>query len=143
MFGWSASQEAAFTSLKRVLSSAPVLAKPNFKQEWILDVDASDTAIGAVLSQKQEDGEVRPVYFWSRQLGKAERNYSTTDRESLAVVAACLKFRPYILGIFTTIVGDHTAVKWLFNKETLTGRHARWKIILSEFDYKILSRPGV
>jgi hypothetical protein len=94
------------------------------------------------LGQEQEDEEVHPVYFWSRQLCKAERNYSVTDRECLAVVAACTKFRPYILGGRVMILTDHTAVKWLMNKIDVSGRHARWQVILSEFDYEVRTRPG-
>src|SRR3954463_10092407 len=82
------------------------------------------------------------VYFWSRQLSKAEKNYSITDRECLVIIAACKKLCPYILGRQVVIFGDHTAVKWLMNKIDLTGRHARWQVILSEFDYEIKTRPG-
>jgi hypothetical protein len=69
---WGQEQESSFTELKKVLSSAPVLAKPRFEQDWVLEVDASDHAIGAVLGQIQEDQLVHPVYYWSRQLSKAE-----------------------------------------------------------------------
>jgi hypothetical protein len=136
-YEWKEREQEAFDALKEALATAPVLCKPDFDKEWILEVDASNAALGAVLSQKQSDGTIRPTYFWSKQLNAAERNYSTTDRECLAVVAACKKFRPYILGIKTTIIGDHTAVRWLFNKIDVTGRHARWKILLSEYDYEI------
>lgn len=141
-FKWGTEQKEAFEAMKIALTSAPVLCKPRFDDDWTLEVDASDSALGAVLGQEQEDAEVHPVYFWSRQLSKAEKNYSVTDRECLAIVAACKKLRPYVLGRFITIVGDHTAVKWLMNKVDLTGRHARWQVILSEFDYKIETRPG-
>ena len=139
-FAWSEKQQDAFERMKKALTAAPVLCK--FDDDWVLEVDASDTALGAVLGQKQEDEEVHPVYFWSRQLSKAEKNYSVTDRECLAIVAACKKFRPYILGQRITIVGDHTAVKWLMNKVDLSGRHARWQVLLSEFDFEIKTRPG-
>jgi hypothetical protein len=140
-FEWKEEQQEAFDKLKEALTTAPVLGKPDYTRDWVLEVDASDIAIGAVLSQEM-DKEVHPVYYWSRQLGKAERNYSTTDRECLAVVAACKKFRPYILGGHTTIIGDHTAVKWILNKIDVLGRHARWQVILSEFDYDMQTRPG-
>ena len=140
-FEWKEEQQRSFDQLKEALTTAPVLCKPDYTKEWVLEVDASDLAVGAILSQEAE-GEVHPVYYWSRQLGKAERNYSTTDRECLAVVAACKKFRPYILGGHTTIVGDHTAVKWILNKIDISGRHARWQVILSEFDYEMKTRPG-
>lgn len=141
-FEWKPEQQKAFEELKKAMTTAPVLGKPNYEKEWVLEVDASDVALGAVLGQEQDDLEVHPVYFWSRQLNHAERNYSVTDRECLAVVAACGKFRPYILGGKVVIYGDHTAVKWILNKVEISGRHARWKVKLSEFDYKMFSRPG-
>ncbi len=141
-FEWGEEQQRSFEQLKEALTTAPVLGKPDYTKDWLLEVDASDIAIGAILSQEWDTG-VHPVYYWSRQLGKAEKNYSTTDRECLAVVAGCKKFRPYILGGFTTIVGDHTAVKWILNKIEVSGRHARWQVILSEFDYEIKTRPGI
>src|SRR4051812_13825114 len=74
-------QQEAFEKLKLAMTTAPVLGKPNFQQDWVLDVNASDVALGVVLGQEQADGEVHLVYFWSRQLGKPEKNYSVTDRE--------------------------------------------------------------
>src|SRR3954469_4192835 len=142
-FKWEDSQQKAFEALKLAMTTAPVLCKPNFARSWVLEVDASDFALGAVLGQEQEeDMEVHPVYFWSRQLSSAERNYSVTDRECLAVVASCVKLRPYLLGGRVLIVGDHTAVKWILNKVDAMGRHARWRVLMSEYDYEVQSRPG-
>ena len=141
-YEWGKEQQEAFVKLKLAITTAPVLGKPNYEKDWVLDVDASDVALGAVLGQEQEDMEVHPVYFWSRQLSKSEKNYSVTDRECLAVVAACKKLRPYILGRKVVIFGDHTAVKWIFNKTDISGIHARWKVTMSEFDYEVKSKPG-
>lgn len=141
-FVWAGGQEEAFEQLKKALTTAPVLCKPRFEDDWVLEVDTSDIALGAVLGQQQQGEEVHPVDFWSRQLSKAEKNYSVTDRECLVIVAALKKFRPYMLGRRVSIVGDHTAVKWLMNKPDLAGRHARWQVILSGFDYNITTRPG-
>ena len=141
-FEWNEEHQKSFEGLKKALTSAPVITKPNYSKDWTLEVDASGTAMGGVLSQEGEDRELHPVYYWSKQLSKAEQNYSTTDRECLAVVAACKKFRPYILGRHVMIIGDHTAVKWILNKIDLSGKYARWKIILSEFDYEMKTRPG-
>ena len=66
-----------------------------------------------------------------------------TDREYLIAVAACKKFRPYILGKQTMIISNHTTVKWLMNKPDPSGHHARWQVILSEFDYEIRTHPGI
>ena len=76
------------------------------------------------MGQLHDDEEVHPVYFWSRQLTKAERNYHVMDQECLAIIATCIKLRPYILGGKIAIYGNHTVVSWLFNKVNVGGRHA-------------------
>ena len=78
-YQWGKEQQKAFEKLKLAMMMAPVLCKPNFQQDWILDVDVSDVALGVVLGQEDKDGEVHLVYFWSRQLGDPEKNYSVTD----------------------------------------------------------------
>ena len=140
---WSKEQEDAFEGLKTALSEAPVLRPPQWGKPWIIDCDASNTAVGAVLSQEEPDTkEEHPVYYYSRLLNSAERNYSTTDRECLAVIAAVKKFRVYVLGAPLEIRTDHTAVRQLLNKVDATGRYARWVCIMSEFDFTLRYRPG-
>src|SRR3954453_5550665 len=70
-FRWEGEEQKAFDELKRCRTEAPVLCPPNYEKDWLIEVDASNTAIGAVLSQQQNDGENHPVYYWSRQLNKA------------------------------------------------------------------------
>ena len=140
---WGKEQEGAFEGLKTALSEAPVLRPPQWGKPWIIDCDASNTAIGAVLSQEEPDTkEEHPVYYYSRLLNPAERNYSTTDRECLAVIAAIKKFRVYVLGAPLEIRTDHSAVRQLLNKVDATGRYARWVCIMSEFDFTLRYRPG-
>ena len=94
-FTWTKSSDAALTAMKRSLTTAPVLAYPDFSVSsggFILDTDASKVAIGAVLSQMQ-DGEERPIAFGSRVLTKAERNYDASDRETLALVHFANQFQ--------------------------------------------------
>src|SRR4051812_35839478 len=141
-FNWGDKQQKAFEELKLAMTTAPVLCKPNYQKDWNLDVNASDVALGAVLGQEQADGEVHPVYFWSQQLCPAEKNYSVTDWECLAVVAAFKKLHLYVLGRKVIFYGDHMAVRWILNKTDISGQHARWKVTLSEFDYEVRSRPG-
>ena len=90
-FAWNSASQNAFEELKSRLVSPPILAYPDFKQPFLLHTDASDAAIGAVLSQVQ-GGTERVIAYWSRKLQKAERNYSTTEREALAVVASLKEF---------------------------------------------------
>ena len=86
-FQWDSNCQKAFDDLKHRLVSPPILAFPDFSRQFILYMDASDTSIGAVLSQSQ-NGQEQVISYWSRQLQKAERNYSTIEREALAAVSA-------------------------------------------------------
>ena len=97
-FTWTSSCQAAFEDLKSRLVAPPILAYPNFQLQFLLYTDASDSAIGAVLSQMQE-GQERVIAYWSRKLQKTERNYSTTEQEALAVVSAIKEFYPYVYKI--------------------------------------------
>ena len=83
---WEEAQENAFSILKEALCTAPILAHPDWKKQFILGTDASGYQIGAVLSQLDEEGFERPIAFASRTLSKAEKNYSTVEREALALV---------------------------------------------------------
>jgi transposase InsO family protein len=113
-----------------------VLAQADQTKPYTLKTDASSYAIGAVLVQGEEDNE-HPVEYASRLLTKPERNYSTTEREALAVVWAVDKFRGYIEGAKTTVLTDHQALKWLMTLKSPTGRLARWALKLQSFDISI------
>src|SRR5436190_18592636 len=105
-FEWTSEQQNAFDILKEKLTTAPVLKYPDFTQEFIVTTDASDYAIGAVLSQGTV-GQDRPIAYASRVLSRAEQNYSTTEKELLAIVWAVKHFRPYVYGTKFKIVTDH------------------------------------
>ncbi|CAB0031416.1 unnamed protein product [Trichogramma brassicae] len=125
-FVWGPEQEKAFEALKRCLSEAPVLVRPDFSKEFAIQTDASDYAVGAVLTQEYEDGE-HPVYYVSRVLSRAEQQrYTTTEKECLAVIWAIEKFRPYVEGSRFKVVTDHRALTWLRNFKDPQGRVARW-----------------
>ena len=106
-------------------------------------VDASDIAIGSALMQLSEPNWYRPVYYASRKLSIAERNYSTTEREALGMIYSINKFRHYLLGKKFTFHVDHSALLYLVSKQELTGKLARWTLLLQEFEFDILHRPGV
>ncbi|CAB0045393.1 unnamed protein product [Trichogramma brassicae] len=103
--------------------------------------DASDYAVGAVLTQEYEDGE-HPVYYVSRVLSRAEQRYTTTEKECLAVIWAIEKFRPYVEGSRFKVVTDHRALTWLRNFKDPQGRVARWALKLMEYDFEIVYRKG-
>ena len=124
-FNWEDTQETSFNILKERLCSEPILLFPDFSKPFILTTDASDDAIGAVLSQIQDELE-HPVAYLSRTLNKAEHNYSTTEKECLAVLYALSHFRPYLLGQKFTLVADHESLNWMPNRKDPGQRLMRW-----------------
>ena len=122
-FTWNEEQDEAFQLLKMRLLQAPILSFLNFSYPFVIDTDASETALGAVLSQVIE-GEERSVAFESRVLSKTEVNYATTKREALGIVQARQWFRPYIYGTQCIVRTDHARLQWLFrqNEDGLTLR---------------------
>ncbi|KAJ8339695.1 hypothetical protein SKAU_G00343280 [Synaphobranchus kaupii] len=134
-------QSMAFDQLRAALTEAPVLAYPDAQRPFIVDTDASNTGVGAVLSQEDEDGE-RVVAYYSRALGKAERNYCVTRRELLAVVRALHHFRPYLQGSHFLLRTDHASLTWLLTFKDPEGQVARWLEQLQGYDFEIRHRPG-
>ena len=139
---WTNNCTRAFEDLKLKLATAPILVTPDWTKEFYVYVDASNVALGSVLSQKDTKKHDHPIYFASRQLVAAEKNYSTTEREALGMIYSVQKFRHYLLGYHFTFYVDHDALKYLVNKPQISGRIARWVLLLQEFQYTIIVRPG-
>lgn len=118
-----------------------MLAHPDFSKEFILDTDASNLAIGAVLSQKF-DGQERVIAFASRTLTKSERRYCVTRKELLALVYFIKYFRHYLYGKTFVVRTDHGSLRWIMNFKNPEGQLARWLEVLSTYDMKIEHRPG-
>ena len=125
IFSWTEKHEHAFSQLKTFLCSAPVLAYPRFDQPFILQTDASDVGLGAVLAQLDPQGKERVISYASCTLTCRERNYTTMEKEALAVVYAVKHFRVYLLGHKFTVITDNSALKWLHSLQP-KGRTARW-----------------
>lgn len=140
-FLWDKDCENSFQSLKECLISAPVLACPDFSLPFTVQTDASGFGIGAILTQTHPEGE-KVICYLSRSLTRNERNYSTTERECLAVLWAIEKLRPYIEGSKFTVITDHYSLVWLNRLQSPTGRLARWAIRLQQYDYEIIHRKG-
>lgn len=121
--------------------TAPVLGYPDFGSVFILATDASQCALGAVLSQVEEGVEI-PIAFASRQLNKAEINYSATEKECLAVIWATRHFRCYLYGRRFKIITNCRPLHWLRNVRDPGSHLARWNLQLQEYDYKIIHKPG-
>jgi len=140
-FKWSEECADAMSQLQEKLTSSPILAMPLDDGGFILDTDASNLSIGAILSQVQ-DGEERVIAYASRILNNAEKNYCVTRKELLAIVFYTKQFRQYLLGRHFQIRTDHAALQWLEKTQRPIGQQARWLNIMGEFDYTIIHRPG-
>ncbi|GJT44884.1 reverse transcriptase domain-containing protein [Tanacetum coccineum] len=131
----------AFQTLKKKLTEAPILIAPNWDQPFEIMCDASDYAIGAVLGQRIEK-HFRPIHYASKTMTEAETNYTTTEKEMLAVVYAFEKFRSYLIMNKSVVYTDHSALKYLFNKKDAKARLLRWILLLQEFDFKVIDTKG-
>lgn len=140
-FNWTAACDNAFHELKSSLISAPILAYPDFSLPFELHTDASSTGIGYALCQTQA-GLNRAIAYGGRDLNAAERNYSTTEREALAIVEAIKKFRNYLYDRKFTIYTDHHALRWLMSIKDPNGRLARWALLIQQYDFTIVYKAG-
>lgn len=140
-FQWTTECEDAFQKLKTKLVSAPILGYPTPDNHYILDTDASNFGIGAVLSQLVDGVETVIAYF-SKLFSKSERNYCVTRRELLAVVTSVKHFHHYLYGVNFTVRTDHGALTWLMQFKNPEGQMARWLEVLSTYDFSIHHRPG-
>nr|GEX99379.1 reverse transcriptase domain-containing protein [Tanacetum cinerariifolium] len=131
----------AFRTLKYKLTEAPILIAPNWDQPFELMCDASDFAVGAVLGQRIEK-HFRPIHYASKTMNQAEVNYTTTEKEMLAVVYAFEKFRSYLIMNKSIVYTDHSALKYLFAKKDAKARLLRWILLLQEFDFKVIDTRG-
>ena len=141
-FQWTDKHTDAVNQLKDLVTHAPCLAYPLSEGQFILDCDASGTSIGAVLSQVQPDGSVRPISFASNVLLKEQRNYCITRRELLSVVKFTRHFRHYLLGRDVLVRTDHSSLAWLMNFSMIEGQLARWLEQLSRFRITFSHRKG-
>eukprot|EP00042_Codosiga_hollandica_P025425 m.113500 g.113500 ORF g.113500 m.113500 type:complete len:1292 (+) comp51865_c0_seq4:40-3915(+) len=140
-FVWSKECSAAQTTLLAALMKDAVLQFPDLKSPFVVTTDASRVGVGAVLSQWL-GGELRPVQFLSRALQPAERNYTATELELLAVVFAVKRFRPYLFGSCFSLETDHSALVWLRSMTGATGRLARWILTLQEYEFTVQHKAG-
>nr|GFA78795.1 reverse transcriptase domain-containing protein [Tanacetum cinerariifolium] len=131
----------AFRTLKEKLIEALILISPNWDQPFELMCDASDYAVGAVLGQRIEK-HFRPIHYASKTMNQAKANYTTTEKEMLAVVYAFEKFRSYLIMNKSIVYADHSALKYLFAKKDAKARLLRWILLLQEFDFKVIDTRG-
>jgi len=140
-FIWGEEQEELFLTLKARLIEAPVLASPNDEGEYVLDTDARQYGLGAVLQQKQGD-DIYVIAYASRCLSRAERNYNTTRRELLAVIFGLKQFRAFLLGRLFLLRVDHSALSFLKKTPEVMGQAARSLEFIEEYIFTIQHRSG-
>ena len=132
---------AAFNALKAMLTTPPTLSLPKDDGMWVVDVDCSAFAIGAV-AQQWQNGELKVIEYASRTLNRAERSYCATRRELLAMIFALKHFRSYLLGHHFVCRVDHMALKYYQSTPEPIGQQARFLDFLAEFDFSLEYRPG-
>ena len=141
---WMVLQEEAFMGLKMRIGEEVVLVIPADKGKYRVETDASDFAMGAVLSQQQQDGTWRPVAFISKSLNPAERNYEIYDKELLAVMHALYKWLHYLKGAKEQIeiLTDHQNLTYFWKPQNINRRQARWVLDLQEYNFVLKHRLG-
>ena len=143
---WNEKHNRAFETLKKALISAPVLSQPDFSKPFYLHTDASGEAIGAVLTQNDEDGNPQAIGFASRVLSDVERRYSATEGECLAVMFGVESFRWALHGNQFHLYSDHQALQFLMGggaARSNNRKHHRWLAELQSYNFTIEHKPGV
>ena len=143
-FEWTVDLNSLFLVLKNSFNHASVISHPDETKPFILETDASDFAIGGILSQLDNESNLRPVTFNSRQMSSAERNYEVYDKELLGVVDCFRHWRHYLQGSRhqTSVICDHKNLEYFMSTKQLARRQARWSLLLAEYDFVITYRPG-
>ncbi|GJP43304.1 hypothetical protein CLOM_g2785 [Closterium sp. NIES-68] len=141
-YNWEPRHQEAVEQLKQALTSAPVLILPDPERDYVIEADASDQAVGAVLMHDQENG-LQPIAYLSKKLHGAELNYPIHDKEAFAIIIAFKTLRCYLEGRKTTVYTDHCSLKYLKTQPSLSRRQVRWIDFLeTHFHYNIVYKPG-
>ncbi len=140
---WGSEQDRAFTELKKRMAEDIILAIPNETDPFMVEANASEGAVGAVLSQKQ-NGKWHPVAFMSKSLSVTERNYKIYDKELLAIMLALDEWRHYLMGITVDVEiwTDHQNLQYFQKPQKLNRRQARWVTELAEYHFILHHKPG-
>ncbi|MCO5607015.1 hypothetical protein L7F22_061206 [Adiantum nelumboides] len=140
VFTWDTKCQEGFENIKEIISRKPILKQPKWNMIFHVHVDASGVALGEILAQPE--GVDFPIYFASRRFSQAEQVYTTIEREALGMVFAVQMFRHYLLGNFFVFYVDHQALLYLINKVVIQGMLFKWMLLLQEFEFKIIYKPG-
>ena len=141
-FCWTSACDSAFDTLKNLLSSEPVLRFPDLNTPFVLEVDASNYAVGGILSQKAPDNTLHPVAYFSTALQKSQQNWSATTKEAFALVLAVRHWHVYLAGRHFVLNSDHNPLTHMRQQRDPRGKFSRWLSELEEFDYSVVYIPG-
>lgn len=144
-FSWSESAQLAFDRLKSLFTSAPILVTPDASRQFIVEVDASEVGVGAILSQRSSaDEKIHPCAFFSHRLSPAERNYDVGNRELLAIRLALGEWRHWLEGAPVPFIvwTDHRNLEYIRIAKRLNAHQARWALFFARYDFSISYRPG-
>ena len=145
IFCWTPEADRAFLNLKSRFTNAPILSQPDTSRQFVVEVDASDVGVGAILSQRSStDGKLHPCAFYSCRLSPAERNYDVGNRELLAVKLALEEWRHWLEGAEQPFVvwTDHKNLAYVQSAKRLNSRQARWALFFGRFNFSLTFRPG-
>ena len=132
----------AFQTIRDAITKYPVLMAPDPHKDYILETDASDEALSATLLQRDDNDELHPVAYASKTLNDAQRNYTVTDREALAIVWGLEHFNTFCEGHKYTAITDHAALKYLYTAKNKTPRLHRLLLRLQPYEVTLHYRPG-
>ena len=138
---WTIECTTAFEELKQALCSSTVLVSPDWNKQFILQTDASERGVGAVLCQLSEE-EDKPVAYFSRKLLQREQKYSTIEKECLAIKLAIEAFNFYLMGRTFLIETDHRSLEWLCRFKGTNARLTRWSLLLQSYSFTVKYRTG-
>ena len=140
---WGPEQNAAFIKVKEeLLTSAPVLYFPRFHESSIIHVDASDCGASAFLAQKENNGKLAIIAYFSKRFTSSQQHYSAAQKECLAVVLAVTHWRPYTWGRHFVCVTDPSALRYLYSMQDTSNMLTRWAIALQSYDFTVEHKPG-
>ncbi|GFV28747.1 retrovirus-related Pol polyprotein from transposon 297 [Trichonephila clavipes] len=137
---WTTECENAFRELKRKLIDRPVLYAPNFEREFIVQTDASNAGMGAVLTQLTEQGEEHPILYLSKKFSEVEKRYCTTEKECASIVFAIKRLHYYLDRNSFLVMTDHNPLVWLNRNVSSNPRLMRWALALQPYNFKIVHR---
>ncbi|GFY11962.1 retrovirus-related Pol polyprotein from transposon 297 [Trichonephila clavipes] len=139
---WTTECENAFRELKGKLIDKPVLYAPNFEREFIVQTDASNAGMGAVLTQLTEQGEEHPILYLSKKFSEVEKRYCTTEKECASIVFAIKRLHYYLDGNSFLVMTDHNPLVWLNRNVSSNPRLMRWALALQPYNFRIEHRSG-